>query len=287
MRPLPLRRYLAEVYHFSEEELYNICNKCDYHFRWNQETGDIEMEEDYNPDWTNQIFNMIYVFMRLPGIRPVLQLIDLMGRDGYNFSSFKPRPVRTAYFEPGGVYNLLDVLTLKPLRPFGLEVVQALVRNGLSKFHYYYTEDKADIGLLLEIMVSSCSFDTDGFNCRTHERTQAATALLLSLGLNRHYKSKDVKFIKYFYYSSEAKKHAFELLKAQVLEDRKQPMPLLQLARMATRKALGCCNFAKKVAELPLPPIIRDYVQAVPIRAVQSQTEPSKAKRRRTADDAD
>ena len=288
MEPLPLKRYLAEIYHFSEDELFNLCNKGSYHFYWNPVTGEIQMDPDYNPDWTNQIFNMVYVLSSLPGIRPVIQVIDLMGRDGYDFTSYKLRLIKSAFYEPGGVYNLLDVLTLNSLRPFGPDVLQALVRNGLSRFHYYYTENKSDIGYLLEIMISSCSFDSTGHNIHVQHRAQTMMALLLSLGLNRNYKAKDVKFTKYFYFNYDEKHEAFEALKAQVLESRKQPLSLLQLARMATRRALGGRNFAKKVAALPLPPIIRDYVQAVPSRgAGPGQSEPSQTKRSRASDDDD
>ena len=283
MDALPLTRYLHQVYGYSKEEIVSLHDKQFMEFAW--DTNRAELYWKLTQRSSCPVYNMISIFAKMPGFRQIEQLIELMARDGYDIN-----PVghleRLWYSDNNTPFSLLHAIGLYELRPFGREILQALVRNGFSTLNWFYGK-KNLYGLIVTIVESSLTIEMNATNVQ--QRSQAMIDLLLSLGLNDFYETSELNWGTYIWnYSwlpNAQIEHIYNDLIGYVLERRKRPLSLQELARNNIRRTLGGIHFAKRVAELPLPRRIRDYVQALPIRAVDNQDEPSQAKRQRVADD--
>lgn len=270
MEALPLERYLVEVFHFSKEELYSLCCKPEYGFQWSTFYNEIQWTK--SSGYSCPIFNMIFIFSGFPGIRNVEHVIDLLGRDGYDFTPLYRRrqPSDSESILTETPFTLMETMSINGLRPFGLEILRALVRNGLTGFYYHDFGNKRDIAYLIENLIQSTSFNPHLNIDSFHRRVLMMAELLLDLGLNMDYQEKELDFKPHYWYQG-IETTSFNAIKARVLESRRQPLSLLQLARITTRRAIGGIHFVKRVRALPLPPMIREYVQAVPSRVEQSR----------------
>ena len=283
MDALPLQRYLHQVYGYSKEELVNLHVKPFLEFEWDTDRAELKWKMSLRS--TSPVYNMISIFALLPGIRQVEQLIQLMARDGYDINPIVCHE-RLWYCSDDTPFSLLHAIGIHEIKPFGREILQALVSNGFSTLDWFYGK-KNLYGLIVTIVESSLTIEANATNVQ--QRSQSMVDLLLSLGLCDFYETSDLNWGTHIWNYSWLPNAQIEQIYIDlidyVLERRKRPLILQELARNNIRRTLGGVHFAKRVAELPLPRRIRDYVQALPIRAVESQEEPSQAKRQRVADD--
>ena len=186
MDALPLQRYLHQVYGYSKEELVNLHVKPFLEFEWDTDRAELKWKMSLRS--TSPVYNMISIFALLPGIRQVEQLIELMARDGYDINPLGCHE-RLWYCSNDTPFSLLHAIGLNEIRPFGREILQALVRNGFSTLDWFYGK-KNLYGLIISIVESSLTIEMNGTNAR--QRSQAMVDLLLSLGLNDFYETSDL-----------------------------------------------------------------------------------------------
>ena len=274
MNAFPLQRYLIDLFHYTEEELDNLCLKDDHMFR--RFPGDLV---HYSGKYLHPspIVSMITLVSAFPGFRQIKRLPDMLANDGYDFNE------EVSYESVGFMMKrkprfMLEMLYCNAIKPFGCSVLKMFVYNGLSSFDFYRGKNKNAMELLRQV-VRSCYSDLMEDNPIYYRRVRTMLNLMVGLGLNGNYESlEDSKQNLQLLPKKSQMEDAFYLLKVVLLEQRKNPLSLQQLARNTTRRTIGGVHFAKRVAELPLPPTMKDFVLAKTKngrkRAAESPAEP-------------
>ena len=259
-----VNKYLLEVLGIDKREMSCVANSLRWEASYKVATHDYEFYSTVEHDST--IFHMARIFAELPGYRHLNSVLNLMARDGYDFS---PKDCWTQEGCRNGIRkerrgSPLDVLEYCHPTPFGVELVDNLVGNGLSNFRFYMAGPNKSMNYFVYMLVKSSYSDLPEDLERFRYATRALLQNLVALGMHFYFGNGAVDMTQdYNTFNYEPpKEKTYNELKQYLVESRKQPLTLQASARNSTRRAVGGVCFRKRVAELPLPPPMKKFVLA-------------------------
>ena len=258
MDNFPLKRYIVELLGFSQEEVENLTYKWGNNFQLYTDNTLRYVGEYIHP---SPVLCMITMLSSFPGFRQMEPLIEKLANDGYDFNE----AVTTGNYcniTKQKYRYMLVILQLYPIQPFGLNMLNMMVQNGLSSFDYYAGNHRNVMELLRDV-VRSCYSISMKDNPVYFHRVHTMLKTMIGLGLNDNYESiRDSEEHLQQLPKKSQLEDAFYSLRVVLQESRKKPLSLQELARNATRRTIGGVHFAKRVAELPLPSMVKAFVVA-------------------------
>ena len=182
-----LHHYLVKLLGLEEDDIYNLCERYKS-FYWSPENT---LETRFYEISSSALINHVRVFLRFPGLQNVERLIEQMAADGEDFSPAAVEMVDMIQIEVSRS-SILNLLFESQIKPFGLKIIEAFVRNGMSNFVSYEDGEKSMDFLLVHILAScwsKCMRPAVGLR-----RAETLLRLLVSLGLNDFYSDKELNF---------------------------------------------------------------------------------------------
>ena len=128
MEHFPLKRYFVELLGFSEEEVENLTYKWGNNFQLFRDNTLHYVGEYIHP---SPVVCMITVLSSFPGFRQMEPLIEKLAHDGYDFNEAVTTGDYCNMTKQKYRYMLV-ILQLNPIQPFGLDILNMMVQNGLS-----------------------------------------------------------------------------------------------------------------------------------------------------------
>ena len=257
-------KYVLEVLGITKRDLLAFSDN----FRSDMEFW---LKMDYNntigmATHSSKIYQLTKLFTHFPGYKNIDRALDCLARDGCDFNPpFCLVSPILMYHRPG-VWegSHLDVILLNHIQPFAAEIVQKLIANGLSSFKLNKRPGLLTLNFLLFMLIERSYSALPDDVARFRFAVQHLVETMVDLGIHHDYKIFKQQKVKCFmrngYLGYHEEVQMFNKARQYLVETRRQPLSLQAIARNATRNAVGGVHFRARVATLPLPQTMKDYV---------------------------